>query len=68
MKCACRLLFSALTFAAPAWGQSPPLLFDFSRVQHKPSEVTTPASQKAPAGTVEAAGAVLSYGTPLIRK
>ena len=47
------LLFSALAFAAPAWGQSSPLLFDFSRVQHKPSEVTTTASQKVPAGTVE---------------
>ena len=47
------LLFSALAFAAPAWGQSPPLLFDFSRVQHKPGEVTTPDKQKVPAGTVE---------------
>jgi lysophospholipase L1-like esterase len=46
------LLFSALAFAAPAWGQSPPLLFDFSRVQHKPSEVTTPDKQEVPAGTV----------------
>ena len=47
------LLFSAVAFAAPAWGQSPSLLFDFSRVQHQPSEVTTPADQKIPAGTVE---------------
>ena len=39
--------------AAPARGQSPPLLFDFSRVQHKPGEVTTPDNQKVPAGTVE---------------
>jgi len=47
------LLFSALAFAAPARGQSPPLLFDFGRMQHKPSEVTTPANLKVPAGTVE---------------
>ena len=53
MDCAHVVLFSVLAFAAPAWGQSPPLLFDFSRVQHKPSEVTISANQKVPAGTVE---------------
>ena len=53
MNYAHALLFWAVAFAAPAWAQSPPLLFDFSRVQHKPSEVTTPANQKVPAGTVE---------------
>ena len=53
MNYAHALLFCAVAFAAPAWAQSPPLLFDFSRVQHQPSEVTTPANQKVPAGTVE---------------
>jgi hypothetical protein len=53
MKCARILLFSTLAFAAPAWAQSPPLLCDFSRVQHKPGEVTTPDNQKVPAGAVE---------------
>ena len=47
------VLFSALALAAPAWGRSPPLLFDFSRVQHKPGEVTTPDNHKVPAGAVE---------------
>ena len=28
------------------------MLFDFSRVQHQPSEVTTPDNRKVPAGTV----------------
>ena len=53
MKRAHFLLFMTLAFAATAEGQSPPLLFDFSRIQHKPGEVTTPAKQKVPAGTVE---------------
>ena len=53
MKCACVFLLSALACVSPAWGQSPPLLFDFSRVQHKPAEVTTADNQKVPAGTVE---------------
>ena len=53
MRCARILLFGTLTFAAPACGESQPLLFDFSRVQHKPGEVTTPDNQKVPAGTVE---------------
>ena len=53
MKCAHLFLMGVLLSAAPVWGQSPPLLFDFSRVQHKPGEVTTPDKQKVPAGTVE---------------
>jgi lysophospholipase L1-like esterase len=53
MKHASILLFSALAFAAPAWGQSPSLVFDFSRVQHKPCEVTTLDNRKVPAGIVE---------------
>ena len=53
MNCTPILLFSALAFAAPAWGQSSPLVFDFSRAQHKPGEVTTPDNHKVPAGTVE---------------
>jgi len=53
MKCARIPWFSTLAFTTPAWGQSPPLLFDFSRVQHKPGEVTTPDNQKVPAGTTE---------------
>lgn len=53
MKRAHLLLLMALVFTAPAWAQSPPLLFDFSRVQHKPGEVTTTDNQKLPAGTVE---------------
>ena len=53
MKCVHLFLMGALLSAAPVWGQSPPLLFDFSRVQHKPGEVTAPDKQKVPAGTVE---------------
>ena len=53
MKFAYLFVLTVLLSAAPVWGQSPPLLFDFSRVQHKPGEVTTPNKQKVPAGTVE---------------
>jgi lysophospholipase L1-like esterase len=39
--------------AASVQAQSPPLLFDFSRVQHEPSEVNISENEKAAAGTAE---------------
>ena len=54
MNYAHALLFCAVAFAAPAWAQSPPLLLDFSRVQHKPSEVTNAANQ--PRSVVQPSG------------
>ena len=53
MKCAYLFLMSVLLSAETVWGQSPPLLLGFSRVQHKLGEVTNPDKQKLPAGTVE---------------
>lgn len=54
MRLTSLLIFTCFAFLTPAWGQAdPPLLFDMSRLQHKPGEVTTKANAKVPAGTVE---------------
>ena len=54
MNRACVLAATAFWFLAPVPARTgDPLLLDVTSLRHKPSEVTTKANTKAPAGTVE---------------
>ncbi len=50
----CTFLATLIFLATTGWGQeSQPILLDLASLPHKPSEVTTKAGAKVPAGTVE---------------
>lgn len=50
----CLFLTALLLLTVSGWGQEPPpILIDLAGLPHKPSEVTTKAGDKVPAGTVE---------------